>query len=479
MHSTHPPFVDLDPPASWAKPASALGLANPLSHLSQSQQVRKLQEQIQHHRQLHQSRQGGPGKGKRITRVASAGTDTTSTNKACVEDGGDNSDHGIPSTPEQHIPSNNRQSQHLENTRHINISTQDDDDSNMSSNDFDREGGDNSNDVASYYGGSGGMDVKPSTQHAGAFQQHHYNTTATQLTHGISLQNLADLNSTSPSSFSPPKPIASEQNSSYTTSMLTLGLSAGYSGDQSNTTQTDNGHTNINLRIKGSGPSLESLSTLTAMSSSFLSMSERGKYGSPSHRHSSGPHSLLNSTTSFHPQSLPSIYQNHVSGPIGNINTNSSVMFSSITTQAVPRETHQQRSSYQHQMTCLPSLSTSLPASLNIQQFHEEQHGQTSNPNTCNLNSTSDYNDENSTRRGSQSKGLLVIPPHPRSIPPRPPKVSAPRKYHGRQTRKVPVANIIKEVVTPTRRMAHILSEQKRREKINGGFDDLKSVIPE
>ncbi|CAO3569722.1 unnamed protein product [Mortierella alpina] len=33
--------------------------------------------------------------------------------------------------------------------------------------------------------------------------------------------------------------------------------------------------------------------------------------------------------------------------------------------------------------------------------------------------------------------------------------------------------------VGPNRRMAHILSEQKRREKINGGFDELKSVIPE
>lgn len=33
--------------------------------------------------------------------------------------------------------------------------------------------------------------------------------------------------------------------------------------------------------------------------------------------------------------------------------------------------------------------------------------------------------------------------------------------------------------VGPNRRLAHILSEQKRREKINGGFDVLKSVIPE
>ncbi|KAF9367056.1 hypothetical protein CPC16_007055, partial [Podila verticillata] len=30
----------------------------------------------------------------------------------------------------------------------------------------------------------------------------------------------------------------------------------------------------------------------------------------------------------------------------------------------------------------------------------------------------------------------------------------------------------------PNRRLAHILSEQKRREKINGGFDELKSVVP-
>ncbi|KAF9091857.1 hypothetical protein BGX29_002727 [Mortierella sp. GBA35] len=33
--------------------------------------------------------------------------------------------------------------------------------------------------------------------------------------------------------------------------------------------------------------------------------------------------------------------------------------------------------------------------------------------------------------------------------------------------------------VGPNRRLAHILSEQKRREKINGGFDELKSVIPD
>ncbi|KAF9946853.1 hypothetical protein BGZ70_002997, partial [Mortierella alpina] len=74
----------------------------------------------------------------------------------------------------------------------------------------------------------------------------------------------------------------------------------------------------------------------------------------------------------------------------------------------------------------------------------------------------------------------------PRAIPPRPPQTSAPRKYHGRQTRKIPIPSIdhhqvsgLRELVPPTRRLAHILSEQKRREKINAGFEELKSVIPE
>ncbi|KAG0273549.1 hypothetical protein BGZ95_010638 [Linnemannia exigua] len=70
-------------------------------------------------------------------------------------------------------------------------------------------------------------------------------------------------------------------------------------------------------------------------------------------------------------------------------------------------------------------------------------------------------------------------------IPPRAPETGTPRKYHGRQLRKVPIPTIdlvsgVREyVVPPTRRLAHILSEQKRREKINAGFEELKSVIPE
>ncbi|KAG0038784.1 hypothetical protein BGZ82_010847 [Podila clonocystis] len=68
----------------------------------------------------------------------------------------------------------------------------------------------------------------------------------------------------------------------------------------------------------------------------------------------------------------------------------------------------------------------------------------------------------------------------------------SPRKQLGRQDRPRP---IVTRKATgssttsggggggsgggPNRRLAHILSEQKRREKINGGFDELKSVVPE
>ncbi|KAF9902998.1 hypothetical protein EC991_004294 [Linnemannia zychae] len=86
---------------------------------------------------------------------------------------------------------------------------------------------------------------------------------------------------------------------------------------------------------------------------------------------------------------------------------------------------------------------------------------------------------------GSGGGRGLSIPPQPRLIPPRAPETGTPRKYHGRQLRKVPIPTIdlvsgVRDyVVPPTRRLAHILSEQKRREKINAGFEELKSVIPE
>ncbi|ORZ07029.1 hypothetical protein BCR41DRAFT_360511 [Lobosporangium transversale] len=89
-----------------------------------------------------------------------------------------------------------------------------------------------------------------------------------------------------------------------------------------------------------------------------------------------------------------------------------------------------------------------------------------------------------SSHEGGTKK--VYIPARPRMIPPRPPQTSAPRKYHGRQIRKLSAPSInhyqvsgMQELVPPARRMAHIQSEQKRREKINAGFEELKSVIPE
>lgn len=123
--------------------------------------------------------------------------------------------------------------------------------------------------------------------------------------------------------------------------------------------------------------------------------------------------------------------------------------------------------------------------------------------NTSNSMSTSESDRDRS--RSRSVAGPLIIPT--RNIPPRAPQTTAPRKYHGRQSRKplldhpVPHHHLqqyqgfvplhyhhssstyqhypTREPVPPTRRIAHILSEQKRREKINGGFDELKSVIPE
>ncbi|KAI7816911.1 hypothetical protein BC939DRAFT_497057 [Gamsiella multidivaricata] len=100
--------------------------------------------------------------------------------------------------------------------------------------------------------------------------------------------------------------------------------------------------------------------------------------------------------------------------------------------------------------------------------------------------------------RSSQSPHSLSSPPpqpHSRS-PQTPPLTPSPREYSGRAQnhqphqypsrptrstsgRVVHKTSTRESTVAPNRRMAHILSEQKRREKINGGFDELKSVIPD
>ncbi|KAI8358104.1 hypothetical protein B0O80DRAFT_526944 [Mortierella sp. GBAus27b] len=72
-----------------------------------------------------------------------------------------------------------------------------------------------------------------------------------------------------------------------------------------------------------------------------------------------------------------------------------------------------------------------------------------------------------------------LLPPSRRSAAGKSQQTTS-RRYLGRQSRKVTApASPVKQIVTPARRMAHVLSEQKRRGKINDGFEELKNVIPE
>ncbi|KAG0296338.1 hypothetical protein BGZ97_004561 [Linnemannia gamsii] len=212
------------------------------------------------------------------------------------------------------------------------------------------------------------------------------------------------------------------------------------------------------------------------------------------------------STFPFQPQQgLPVIYQNQATfnsyassrGPNNHFNfngNNSSTGANSISGltsalgQQLQRQQMFQEQQQQNQYHAFPStgptLSASLPAPSSFQPYYqqiaqsaaqEEQEQQERQQAQQQAEDDSAHEDG----RRSRSKSATLIPPPRRALPPRPPQTSAPRKYLGRQARKVPIVNEVKEVTTPTRRMAHILSEQKRREKINGGFDELKSVIPE
>ncbi|KAI8603907.1 hypothetical protein EDD21DRAFT_402449 [Dissophora ornata] len=62
---------------------------------------------------------------------------------------------------------------------------------------------------------------------------------------------------------------------------------------------------------------------------------------------------------------------------------------------------------------------------------------------------------------------------------PRPAPLGVGGRLHKTSTREAAATASAPATVGPNRRLAHILSEQKRREKINGGFDELKSVIPD
>ncbi|KAG0086295.1 hypothetical protein BGZ93_008698 [Podila epicladia] len=443
MHPTHSTFVpelDMNPPTSWSKPANALGLSNPLSHLPQSQQVRRLQQQIQQHKQLQQQSNSPFGSGQSRKRSMS-------------------------SKPEsRHLYQSQQGSGFGSGHQHINIKNSDhnsDDDVDEDEDDEDDEN-ENENDRANQEGTSG---------------LHHRSASHPQLTHGFSIPGFSGFGPSSPMSPSSPGSIASE-SSSITASMLSPGLISPGGGHH----HFPHHHGN-NSGIESSLASLASLSVMptTPTSSSGSSASVPMMMPGRNNRFGSGSGGPYNSnsntptTGSFQPQSVPGIYQNQVAS--SGQNTPSFTAFSSALSQ------HLQRQQQQQMASTMATMSSSLPAHSGFHQLQQQFQQQIQQQHMPQQQQQQHQSSSSSQKTRSRSKSLTIpaprIIPPTRVIPPRAPQTSAPRKYHGRQTRKLPSAPVVKDDIDPTRRVAHIISEQKRREKINGGFDELKSVIPE
>ncbi|KAK3846289.1 MAG: hypothetical protein J3R72DRAFT_434548 [Linnemannia gamsii] len=178
---------------------------------------------------------------------------------------------------------------------------------------------------------------------------------------------------------------------------------------------------------------------------------------------------------------------NHSSSPI-NRNTRA------YSTSYHPQQQHQ-RHSRNNQSDTLSTISSSSSSSTNATTSALFTGDSTGGPNSLSHMTPPPVPTTRASARATSltsmsttiggGEGGPSIPSHPRMIPARAPETGTPRKYHGRQLRKVPIPTIdlvsgVRDyIVPPTRRLAHILSEQKRREKINAGFEELKSVIPE
>ncbi|KAF9111298.1 hypothetical protein BGX27_005137 [Mortierella sp. AM989] len=462
-HSSFVPTLDMNPPSSWSKPASALGLSNSLNHLPQSQQVRQLQEQIQQHRRLQQQQSQGYGLGghalkKNNSQGSTKGNNTSSGGGNIGDTRGSTGNNNDRSSSFQHSFGGSGGHQHI-NIKNTDMNSDEDIDE-----DIDEDDDDNKSEDRDQSGMQG--------------LHHHRSLSHPQLTQGFAISTgFANFAPSSPLSPSSPGSIGSD-TSSMTASMLSPGLLSSGSGyPHHHHQQHPHGHNNSsNVHgIESSLASLASLSVVTSSSSPSPALSSadmpvsmpagsRGRTAFASHH--SNQMTTTPTTSSFQPQSLPMIYPNQSSGgfiPTSSAQNPSFNAFSSALSQ------HFQRQQQQQQMSSA-AMSSSLPAHSSFNQF---QHAQQQQPPQS-----------PQQRQRSRSKSLTI--PAPRIIPPsrilplRTPQTSAPRKYHGRQTRKLPTAPpVSKEPVDPTRRVAHIISEQKRREKINGGFDELKSVIPE
>ncbi|KAG0252333.1 hypothetical protein BG011_007039 [Mortierella polycephala] len=430
MHSSHSSFaqdLDMNPLAGWAKPASALGISTPLNHLSQSQQVQKLQQQFQHDRQFQQNtlkgHEGDNNAGDRGDRGGRSGSGSGSEFDARNEynnqiysrrgsvNGSFNDPHGNTNTCSK------RRTLHVgvgKYVQHINIQNNDDD-KNMNEEDFNGE--DNTDN-----GSSRGVDIK--MRNCRQTFQHRRSMSNLQLNQGFS-----GFTPISPGSGSPKSP----------------SLSGSFTSDGNSFSHR---HYHSDLHNHRNGGAVESsLSALAALSVMASMPTGPLRGGSASYPNSS-------SSLSLQPQDHSGNYHRSENNNSG---------YTSALGQQIQSQ-HQQGPQCR-QSSSVSNMAGPSPVDLDFPQYHDQPQ--------------QDYasHQENDRQRSRSRSQPLILPPPRRSIPPRPPQIS--RKYHGRQVRKAPITNVVKEVVVPSRRMAHILSEQKRREKINGGFDELKSVIPE
>lgn len=543
--------IDLNPRKGWSKPADALGLSNPLSHLPQSQQVQRLQEQIELHRQFQRSAQQISTKSKKSLSKSSSSNNNKGNSDQAKSQGNEPNTRDIPTSgsfqqtndnqkndTESRLSSSfggfnarprsgqgnnyalHRHSLHLGgggHVQHINIQNDDDDDSYMSGDDpeQDLQHQQQLNRLSSSNSSSSsmrGMDIKMpfhngnNSNDQGAFH-HHRSMSHPHLTQGFAPGGIHGF-----TPFSPESPISPSSPGSFTSDNNSFsGFTSGLMNQQATGSNQSSGFHNNGGGIESSLASLAALSVMSSTPSSNL------PNGAPRRSSNAG-----NTPNGFLPtQNLSGAYQNQTSQ--SNSLLAQSNMFTSALGQQLQRQQQQQQQQFQqpsqhqqqqqqghteesmssyHQMSSASQFSSSLPAQSAISPFsqHQQQHLQNNYQHHHNSNYQPQFYDHQSApqqqqqhhqpqihdsqddRERSRSKSAsLVIPPATRAIPPRPPQTSAPRKYHGRQSRKAPppITNVVKEVVAPTRRMAHILSEQKRREKINGGFDELKTVIPE
>ncbi|KAF9293348.1 hypothetical protein BGZ88_005495 [Linnemannia elongata] len=543
-HSTFVPELDLNPPTSWSKPASALGLSNPVNHLPQSQQIQRLQQQIQHHRQLQRSTQA-PIK---IRRTHSSGSSNGSTNNSNSKNQHRAGASMSPTTPTAASPTNpsidstemfgynatttqgqdfgsgdralaaarnNSNNPHYRHSlqfgsnghvQHINIrNTDEDDDEDLNDNDDSSMSGTENDDANSNssMGNRGGMDIKMKMTSSGAAFQHHRSMSHPDFSRGFNTALHGFTPITAEASHSPPSPPTgsyTSEGNGFSAAMVSPGMmtqsshSGGLQVDGGSGFQGNSLSRNSSMGAGGVESSLASLADPSVMSS----MPGLGRRPSAS---SSGS----NSSPFPFQQGLPVIYQNQATfnsfassrGPNNQFNFNdnnsntgansisglTSALGQQLQRQQMFQDQQQQQQNQYHAFpSTAPALSASLPAPSSFQPYYQQMaqsaQKQQEQPQEQPQQQTEDDSSQEDGRR-SRSKSVTLVPPPRRTLPPRPPQTSAPRKYLGRQARKVPIVNEVKEVTTPTRRMAHILSEQKRREKINGGFDELKSVIPE